>query len=140
VKKPGLLALVLIVAGCGSSGSSTPTTQASVDPRCIAATSTLIQLLGVTVVTGVNMDNVYYVKSNAYPNVYFISGRLQGGSVGSSPKVATWVTNRSDGSSGFFTVDPNSVQYSGWGPATNTGNNYTMSDDGAALSATCAAG
>jgi hypothetical protein len=138
--RSGLLALVVLIAGCGGGTSGSPSAQASADPRCVAATPALVELLGITLVLGVKMDNVYYVKSNAYPNVFFMSGRLQGTPIGSEPKIATWVTNRSDGSAGFFTIDPNSVKYSGWGPASNTGFTYTMSDDGATLSASCAAG
>jgi hypothetical protein len=140
VKRSGLFALVVLLAGCGGGTSATPSPQASIDTRCVAAPTTLLELVAITLIQGVTMDNVYYVKSNDFPNVFFISGRLHGTPVGDQPKFATWVTNRSDGSAGFFTVDPNSTKYSGWGPASNTGFSYTMANDGAQLSVDCAAG
>ena len=136
--RASLLVVVLVVVGCGGLSPAATQPAVSVDPRCIAASPALVDTLAITLDRGLSMVGVYYVKSSDFDNVYFFSGKLQGPQLNGAQKVGTWVTNRSDGTAGFYTVDPVAAQYSGWGRAANTGQKYSMSNDGATLSASCA--
>jgi hypothetical protein len=128
--------LVLTVAGCGASAPATPAPTLA-DARCVPGDPVLSGVLVTALTPGYTLRNIYYVRSRDFTHVEFFSGDLEGPGLAGTDDIGTWAVDLANGSNTFYEVNDLAGQYSGWVPS--SASQYSMSDDGAAQSAACAA-
>ena len=158
-----VLTAALVAGGCGggSSKSSAPpaaSTQApattappaattapapapSASPRntCLDVPAPLMRRLQSHVVlTGGRLSHVQAVTTKAFPGIYFISARVDGG--GAKNLVATWATQRLGGNAPVYAVDGNAALVSLYGGVRAKIPELHATVPGAYKSRVCAAG
>ena len=146
-----LLALAVVaalVSGCvpgrGTGGDSgTPSGDAStaaatdgegVD-RCVEATQPLTDAIAGSLDAGVEIDNVWTVRSREFDEVYFTSARVVAGD-GEEAQIATWSSLAPDGDQLVFSVNDLAREVSGLDDGGEQG--FSGADEGVRESQRCA--
>ena len=75
---------------------------------------------GLNINGGGSLTNVKAVKSNDFANAYFISGELYGPGLEEKGDVATFLTNKLDGTGPTFTADNVATEFSDYPNITTT--------------------
>jgi len=138
IRVAALGTLLLTVAGCSSSATPTDSPPPPVNARCLPADSNLIGQLGAALSPGISVHNVYYVRSNEFDHVLFMSGEVEGDGFERADDIGTWATDLASGGATYYEINDVAAQSGGWIPGSARG--YTMTSDGAAESAECAMG
>jgi hypothetical protein len=152
------LSLGLLVGACG--GDSTPTeggattppagattapaaaTDSQSEPTCENVSQGTVKWLesGLTVSGGGELEDAQAVRSGDFKQVYFISARIKGPSMGADT-IGTWAKSGNVNKPGGLTlsIDSFAKEFSDWFPGDKEGAQYhvTMEDDGAQESRDC---
>ena len=134
-----LLLLTTVLVACGSP-SALPTSPAVRPPgatRCENADTVLVSAINTGLDPGVEIRdaNALQVRSDDFEQAYFVSSDLAGPGLEGPDDIATWVL---DGTGSIYSVSALAEQFSDFGPGSLTDAEFSMSDDGAQESATCA--
>jgi hypothetical protein len=136
----GLVIMALALAGCGGPGgelgSAPAATPTAAQTRCRPASAGLVTALSTGLNAGVTLRKAFLVRSADFEQAYFVSGDLEGPGL-DGEQIATWVTNETDGSAGFYAVNPMAREFSDWGDGGQTDAAFAMSGDGARESQEC---
>ena len=128
------VAVIVLVAGCsgdgGSGGEATRCESAS--PALLAAIST-----GIRPETKTSLGPAYAVKSKDFESAYFVSAPVLGPGLDGGD-IATWVSNKSDGTGMVFAVGGMAKQFTDWADGASAEAKFSLGDDGAQESAACA--
>jgi hypothetical protein len=106
--------------------------------RCAPADFNLVGQLGEAVSMNVSIRNAYYVRSNDFDHVLFLSGDLEGEGLEGPDDIGVWAVDLASGSGSFYEVNDLAAENGGWIPGSTKG--FTMTSDGAAESFECATG
>lgn len=120
-----VLALALVMSGCGDSSSE----EGSASDRCEPLPTAAAEHLG-SALDGKKLVGPVAVRSDDYEHVYFVAARVDG-----SP--ALWAMNRLDGVSLILSVNDHAYDVSQMARGENTDANVTESDDGASEALSC---
>jgi hypothetical protein len=134
IRRSALVLGVLVVAGCGSGGSTTVAAPTR-DERCLNVPASLVHVISTKLKDGGTLTSAQAVKSFDYESpTYFVSAKLDSGDIG------TWAVVGKLGPGGsVYAVDDVAKERSTW-PAGDTSSTYvSMIDDGAEPSRSCAA-
>jgi hypothetical protein len=155
------LAAALLVAGCGGSASkssapppaastqapsattapSTSIPAASAGPKntCLDVPPQLVRKLQThLVLSGGRLTHLQAVTTSAFPGIYFVSARVDGG--GAKHMVATWATQRLAGGAPVWAVDGTAALISLYGGARAKIPDLHADGPGAYKSRVCSAG
>lgn len=111
---------VMMWNSLGRSDSAVETTE--VVAECLDVSQELVVRLneGLNINGGGSLTNVRAVKSNDFANAYFISGELYGPGLEEKGDVATFLTNKLDGTGPTFTADNVATEFSDYPNITTT--------------------
>jgi hypothetical protein len=146
-----VLTAVLLVAGCGGKkhAASAPTgrsattgaTPAGRGPfdTCLAAPAQLVAKIrrGI-VLDGGKLSHVQAVTAKAFPGMYFVSARVDGGGV--TDEVATWATPKLQGTGPIYAIDTSAALISSFGPGVGKSLHLKADAPGVQKSRVCAVG
>jgi hypothetical protein len=95
---------------------------AEVVAECLDASQELVVRLndGLNINGGGSLTNVKAVKSNDFANAYFVSGELYGPGLEEEGDIATFLTNKLDGTGPTFTADNVATEFSDYPNITTT--------------------
>ena len=136
MKVAWLVALALVVSGCGGGGKTSihdTTASPARDARCLNVPAPLVMSIAAKLKDGSTLTSAQAVKSFDYEApTYFVSAKLASG------KVGTWaVVGKLGPGRPVYAVDDVAKASSTW-PAGDTSSTYvTMLDDGAEPSRDC---
>ena len=105
--------------------------------RCLEVPAAAVGALATGLKGGTRLANVQAVKSSDFANAFFVSAYINGPGIAPNSVTGTWVTNRIDGSAGFFSVDGFAREFSDWADGTKTTAQFSMTNDGARQSQGC---
>lgn len=90
--------------------------------ECLNASQELVVRLndGLNINGGGSLTNVKAVKSNDFANAYFVSGELYGPGLEEKGDIATFLTNKLDGTGPTFTADAVATEFSEYPNITTT--------------------
>jgi hypothetical protein len=125
--------LAWVILACGSATAPTPTPS-----RCQPAGAALVSAISTGLDEGLTLSKANVVRSEDFEEAYFVAADLQGPGLDGSSDIATWVSNRSDGSGLIYSVGSVSAEFSSWGSGEDTDAGFSLSDDGASEAADCA--
>ncbi len=131
----GMLLVTFVAVACSMGPPATPQPTPA-DARCVPADGGTIGQLGLAINSGFSVRNVYYVRSNDYEHTLFLSGDLEGPGLDGTQDIGTWAIDLANGSDTFYEMNELASQVGGWIPGSFK--HYSMTDDGAQLSAQCA--
>ncbi len=130
-----LLILAIALVGCvGAPGptnrppaAAQPATAQPATSRCQPAAPALVSAIssGLKISGGGSIRNAQAVKSADYESVYFVSADLEGEGLAAKDDVATWASNKSDGTGLIFSVNATAQEFSSWG-AQSVGGRVTV--------------
>ncbi len=130
-----IVAVALIVASPRSRDGAPGQSPAA--SRCQPASSAVSSAIGSGLESGLSLRNARIVQSNDFEQAHFVSADLQGPGLEGARDIATWVTNRPDGTGSIYSVNPAAEEFSDWGPGGQTDVGFSISDDGARESQGC---
>ena len=131
-----LLVLLLLTAAACRAAAPSDSPAPPANARCALADPNLVGELGVAVTSGVTIRNVYYVRSQDYDHVLFLSGDLEGEGLEGPDDIGVWAVDLASGSDTFYEVNDLAGENGGWIPGSNKG--YSMNSDGAPEALECA--
>lgn len=141
----GLLLLVILMAVCwGIIEDSTPPSESTSTPTstpvvlsCLDVPRALLDLIEstLTVYGGGTIPTGKAVRSRDYERIFFVSVRIEG--AGMNGTVATFATNRLDGTGVVYSVDGAAREFSQLGYGGTTQAEITMARSGARASQRC---
>jgi len=131
------LAFTALLAGCAGSDEGNNVAEMN---RCENVSENIVADIesGLEINGGGSLRRVKAVKSTDFSSLYFISADLEGAGLESTDDIATFATNKLDGTGMIFTVNHTAQTFSVWPFGPNTKAGMSMSDDGAAQSQACA--
>lgn len=126
------LGLILLV-GLGIVASMDTEAPAAATPACEPVPDVYRETLIAGLSEGRALGRLSAVRSGAHQNAYFVAGQIKG-----TGQVAVWFKTGGLGDPGLtFSVDARALEYSGWGDASTTDAEATMSDPGAVEARAC---
>jgi hypothetical protein len=128
---------VLIASGCGGSTTSQPTSSPAAS-RCSPASPALVNAISTGLQERLTLRNARVVRSSDFDQAYFIAADLDGPGLDGDADIATWVSNRSDGTGSVYSVGAVAAEFSDWGRGEETDAGFALSDDGASEAGACA--
>lgn len=151
----GLAAMSFAPLGCGDDDGAPPAAETTTnepeaaeteqaeaeepESDCERAPRALVDQIsvGLTVTGGGTLRAVRAVRSSDFERAYFVSAEIQGDGLEGDDEIATWATNRLDGTGLVYAVDGVASEFSDWGEGGQTDAGFSLSDDGADESRAC---
>jgi hypothetical protein len=111
-----LVAVVLIVGGCGGDeASSSATTATAPLMLCTPATTDLMTpLANKLTLEGARLSNGQIVKASDRDDVYFVAAEIDAQQFPNSGDIAVWATTSPHGAEAIYSVNELAKQYSDW--------------------------
>lgn len=107
---------------------------------CEDAPSALITAISTGLKGGTHLISLQAVQSPEHSMAWYVSGYLNGPGLPAQSAIATWATNRLDGSGAVYAVGGYATQFSDWADGGRTAAAFSRSDAAAQRSISCVQG